>query len=137
MTEKILGYLLLTIGIITIVLSGASVYSVFTKKSTPVAVFNFKSISIDMGQLLPSNLSIPENLPPEVASLLKSEDQPTNKTQKAEILPAEILNTTSNLFAHLLLMGFIASIGFKLASLGIMLVRPIKVKLNTEKSASN
>lgn len=110
------GYGLLVIGIIIIVLATLSVYGVFKGKATPVNIFNFNSITINSNQLV--NVEIPGA-----------------KTQSSEIelLPASILNQTSNVFAHLILMGFMASIGYKIAALGVMMLRPVVVKLNEKK----
>lgn len=124
MSEKVIGYILLVFGIITIIFSGYSVYSVFTKRAKPVQLFTFKGIGLDANQL------ISNSLPPEAATLLK----PGNKQ---EIIPADLLNDSSNIFAHLLLMGFIGSVGYKIASLGVQLTRPIVVKLNTKEATPN
>lgn len=121
MTEKITGYILLAAGVMSIIFAALSVYSVFTKKSKPVQLFNFEGISLDVSQLagqLPQEL--PDNLPPNVS------------LPKAELIPASVLNESSNIFAHVFLMGFIASAGQKIASLGTQLVRPINVKLRTK-----
>ena len=128
MSEKILGYTLLTVGILTILFSAFSVYSIFTKKSKPAQLFNFQGLGIDASQMFS------QSLPPGVASLMPN---PPAGGQKTELIPGSMLNESSNIFAHLLLMGFIASIGFKLASLGTMLVRPINVKLKTNEAAKN
>lgn len=124
---KITGYILLIIGILTILLSGLSVYQVFTKRTNPIDLFNFSGISIDtskIGQQIDTT-----SLPPSAQELIKTNSQ---TPQKTEILPAEVLNQTSNIFAHLFLMGFIASIGYKLAGLGVMLLRPVEVKVKTK-----
>ena len=109
MTEKIVGYTLLIIGIMVIVLSALNVYAVFTGQMLPVQLFHLSGISLDLSQYTGV------------------------KTKPAELVPAETLNQTSNLAAHLFLMGFIASMGQKLASLGVKLIRPIVVKLRDEK----
>lgn len=131
-TEKILGYILLVTGILIILFAGLSVYNVFTKKITPVKLFDFKAVSIDASKLIPQNSIPTENVPPEIAKLLPKNSSTNTEVYKTEILPADMINDTSNIFAHLLLMGFIASIGFKLAQLGTMLVRPIMVKLKAK-----
>ena len=122
MSEKIIGYILIVLGIIIISASTYSAYSVFTKKAQPVELFSFQPIGIDTNQLLGSSL------PPEFAGLMQKQ---TNAS-KTEIVPAALINDSSNIFAHLLLMGFLASVGYKLASLGVMLVRPIVVKLKAK-----
>lgn len=117
MTEKILGYALLTIGILIILFSAYSAYRVFTKQQEPIQLFNFNAISLDIGKLIAPTLTSSPDLSQELVS-------------------PEMINGPLNLSAHLLLMGFISSIGFKIASLGVMLIRPIVVKLK-EKSESS
>ena len=119
MSEKIIGYILLCVGIVVIALSGYSVYAVFTKQAEPVKLFNFKGIGIDVNQV------ISNSLPPEIAQMVTKNQKP----QSTEIISADILNETSNFVAHYILMGFIASLGFKIATLGTTLVRPVVVKL--------
>ena len=128
MTEKILGYILLGLGIMTTIYSGLNVYAVFTKQTQPVKLFNFKGIGLDTSQMLASSL------PPEAAPFLK---QNPDKPAPSEIISAELINDTSNIFAHLMLMGFIASVGAKLANIGAMLVRPIVVKLKAKEVVSD
>ncbi len=118
MTEKIIGYLLLVVGVVIILFSGLSVYKVFNREWQPVQPFQFTGISIDLSSMLTASL------PPEVAA--RNRQQPTAKT---ELISGEMLNSSANIAAHLLLMGFIASIGYKLASLGVMFLRPVNVKL--------
>ena len=123
MTEKVFGYLLIALGILIILFSTISVFDVFTRKAKPVQLFNFKGIKFDMSQMLIASL------PPETAALLP---QNRNEAKGVEIIPAQLINDTSNVFAHLLLMSFIAGIGSKLANIGVLLVRPIVVKLKTK-----
>jgi len=118
MGGKILGYFLISAGILILLSSAVSVYLVFTKQAKPVQLFDFPAISLDPNQFIPT---FPQTL--------ENQTLPKNNQKKAELIPASVINDSSNLLAHLLLMGFIASIGYKLASLGTMLVRPIVVKL--------
>ncbi|EKD32307.1 MAG: hypothetical protein ACD_77C00126G0001, partial [uncultured bacterium] len=106
MSERILGYALLTIGIVVMVLSGLSVYQVFTKKTQPVKLFNFTGINIDLAQMTANQLT---NLPPEMSQFINQGSNEKSNAYKTEILPADLINDSSNIFAHLLLMGFIAS----------------------------
>ena len=124
MKEKVIGYSLLTVGILIILYSAFSVYSVFTKKQNPQDVFNLPGISLDLSGFVGGDLS-----PEERAAMEKS-----NVNTKAELISPEVLNTPLNYTFHILFMGFIASIGFKIANLGTLLVRPIKVNLKEEKS---
>ena len=114
--EKVIGYALLTVGILIILYAAFSVYSVFTKKQKPVDVFNLPGISLDLSGLVGSDLS------PEERMLMKEK----NVNTKAELISPEVLNTPLNYTFHILFMGFIASIGFKIANIGTLLVRPIK-----------
>jgi hypothetical protein len=126
MTDKVTGYLLVVIGLIIILFSGFSVYQVFTAKEKPVDLFHFDGISLNLSSLLGSGEG------------LSSEQQAALEKQKSQIKPQEIvsaqlLNESSNLAAHIFLMGFIASIGYKVASLGVQFVRPIIVKVRESK----
>ncbi len=125
MSEKVIGYILLCVGIIVIALSGYSVFAVFTKQAEPVKLFNFKGIGINVSQIASNSL------PAELSQFVSKNQTP----QTTEIISADMLNETSNFIAHYILMGFIASIGFKLASLGVMLVRPIVVKLRAKEES--
>lgn len=123
MSEKIIGYLLLVVGILIIVASAFSTYAVYTDKTEPVKLFHFKPISLNTNEIIAANL------PAEMSGSLTQ--QPT-QVQQTELIPAEMLNDTTNIFAHLFLMGFIASVGYKIASLGTQLIRPIVVKMKAK-----
>ncbi|OGM21539.1 hypothetical protein A2714_00275 [Candidatus Woesebacteria bacterium RIFCSPHIGHO2_01_FULL_38_9] len=118
MGEKVLGYILIALGVIVMLLATFSVYQVFTNKSQPVNIFNLPGISIDMSDLVGSDLS-----PEEIAQLREQ------KSLKTDLISPEIINKPLNLIAHILFMGFILNVGFKVAALGVGLVRPINVKL--------
>jgi hypothetical protein len=112
MTEKILGYFLLIVGIMIIFFTAINVYNVFNKKTKPIDILNLPGISLDLSSLAGGQL-------------------PTGAA-KPELIAPEVLNQPMNLALHLFFMGFISTIGFKIASLGVMLVRPIKIKLRTQ-----
>ncbi len=104
MTEKITGYLLLLGGLVIIFFSAFNIYQVFTKQIQAIQLFSGEGIKVEIpGLKAPS-----------------------------ELIPADQLNEISNLTAHYLLMSFLVSIGFKVSSLGIQLLRPIDVKLATK-----
>lgn len=106
-----IGYALLAIGIAVIVFAAINVYMVFTKQIPPIQLFSFPAVGLDAGALMDTK-------------------PPAGSSPKLEILPANVLNDSSNIFAHLFLMGFIVSIGYKISSLGVMLLRTIEVKVN-------
>jgi len=116
MSEKIIGYILIGVGVLTISFSGLSVYQVFTKKTLPVALFSFKGISIDMSKML--SASLPAELRNSGVTL------PPAQT---EIIPAEMVNLPTNFLFHTILMGFLSSVGLKIAQVGTYMVRTIEV----------
>lgn len=117
MSEKILGYALLAVGLIIVTFAGISVYSVFTGRSQPAALFSFDGISIPL-------------------SALMGESVPASQSNASiELLPPEILNKTTNTIAHLFLMGFLVTLGAKVASTGTYLIRPIIIKAKDEPKA--
>ena len=118
MSEKVIGYVLLFAGLAVVCFAGFSVYSVFTKHSKPVELFDFPSVSISADALF---------------------DEPQfskGEAPQIELLPSKILNDTSNTLAHLFLMGFVAGIGSRISSIGASLVRPIVVKLKSDTPTS-
>jgi hypothetical protein len=129
MTEKIAGYALVAVGITIMFFSAFSVYQVFTAKERPVNLFHFEGISLNLASLLGSGEG------------LSSEQKAALERQKAQIKPQEIvsadlINESSNIAAHMFLMGFIASIGYKIASLGIQFLRPIVVNMRESKDTT-
>lgn len=119
MPDKLIGYILLVTGIMIMFFSGVSVYQVFTKQTKPVQLFSFSGVSLDLNQMLAGSLPAGQ-----ISQLPKS--------PQAQIIAPEMLNDTSNLFAHLMLMGFLVSLGYKIATLGTYLMRSIKVNLKTD-----
>lgn len=123
MSEKITGYFLVGVGIFVMLFSSYNIYSLFVLKENPVRIFNLPAISLDMSNLVGSE--VPSG---QVESL---KDQGKLKT---ELVGSEILNDPLNFAAHVFLMGFFLNLGYKLASLGVQFVRPIKVNLREDKS---
>ena len=121
MSEKIVGYCLLVFGLLVMFLSALNVFGVFTKRYNPVQLFNFSGISIDTTQMLTGSLSL------EASQLLSQ-----GKAKPTELISAEMLNSTSNIFAHMILVGFIVGLGYKVSSLGVMMLRPVVVNLKSK-----
>ncbi len=121
MTEKIIGYLLLAAGVLVILISGLNAYSILTRKSQPAQFLSLPALSLDFNQIIAGAL------PPEArAQMSKSPGNPT------ELFPAQATNFIINLTLHLLLLGFLVTIGYKLAALGVLLLRPVNVKLKPQ-----
>lgn len=123
MTEKVIGYCLLIVGVFLILFSAANVFAVFTKRAEPIKLFQTSGVSLDLNQLLTGSL------PPELSRSLPVQ----SKAQSTEIISADLINQSSNLIFHIVFMGFIAGTGQKLASIGVELIRPIVVKSKEEK----
>lgn len=122
MSERVIGYILITIGVVIIVVSAVNVVSVFNGSAQPVSVFSFDGISLDFGNLLIGDAT------PQEAQIIREQ----NPELSAQLVEANMINQPLNLFAHIILMGFMVNIGFKLASLGTMLVRPIRVNVKSD-----
>ncbi|QQS39529.1 hypothetical protein IPM62_02870 [Candidatus Woesebacteria bacterium] len=117
--EKLIGYALLVIGLTIIGYAVFNVLGLFTQNTQPVQMFDLPGLEIDLGQ------SYKVEIPQELTDAGVSVDMPTSKKQ--EILPAGIMNQTTNFIAQLVIMGFIVNVGYKIASVGIQLLRPIIV----------
>lgn len=118
MDSKIIGYILLTIGLGIIIASCVSVFMIISGRSVPIQVFNLPSISLDFGSLVANEFGT------EMAG---------NIAPRAEIFSKEALNHSLNFFAHIIVMGFFVNVGYKTANIGTGLVRPIKVSLKRDK----
>jgi hypothetical protein len=101
MSEKAIGYLLIAIGLLIIILSGLNGYQIFTKQARPINILNLQGISVNLGQT-------------------KSIMQPT-----VVLVSGKDLSDSINLFAHLAILGLFINIGYKIASLGVSMVKKI------------
>lgn len=118
MDNKIVGYIFIIVGVVIIAFSALSVYSVFTGQSEPYNLFNFDGISLPVSSLLGPEMAAAGDVP------------------DVELVKPEMLNSTTNTLSHLLLMGFLASVGYRIAMIGANLVRPIVIKTNGKKIQS-
>jgi hypothetical protein len=109
MQQKILGYTLLAIGIIAILFTALSVYNVFSGKIQPISVIKEEALFS----------------PPTTG-------ESPNLLQMAGI-SGSTMSFIINLSFHLIFSGFIINVAFKIAQIGVGLVRPIVVDLNTVK----
>ncbi|MDO8488254.1 MAG: hypothetical protein Q7S31_02975 [bacterium] len=112
MSEKVLGYSLITIGVGMILLAILLVWSVFSGKQAPPQLFNLSGVGFDMSQLLGAGL-------------------PSQGQAKSELISPQLINDPLNLTFYLLFMGFVVTAGAKIATIGTQLVRSIKVDLKT------
>jgi len=106
MSEKVIGYILLLIGVLSIIFLTYNAFQVFTGKAKPIQYFTEKNSPLDLS-------SLSGMLGPTSGSLVS----------------ASSVNDSLNLTLHIFLISIISGAGYKLASLGIMLLRAIEVKL--------
>jgi hypothetical protein len=135
LTNQLLGYGLLFLGIFIMFFSSLQVYLVFTKRVSPVRFFNFPPITFDAASLVPQvgeriDLSQFVNLPGMQGVDLSRLQQNDTKVQpkQFELFSAAMLNDPANLGATVFLYGFVLNVGYKLAGLGVQLVRVIVVR---------
>ncbi|MBE3116313.1 hypothetical protein IMZ68_03835 [Candidatus Bathyarchaeota archaeon] len=99
-TEKIIGYILLTLGIILLLFSIVEMFSVYGGTSSPPKLINLSDISLP-GQ------------------------DGTNTT----LIQGSQLSQLPNLFFWFVLMSFVLFAGGKIASLGVSMLKDIKVEV--------
>ena len=110
-SNKIIGYILLAIGILMIVLPIWQTYNIFTGKSLPAQVFT-----------RPPSLKVNQNV-----SALYLQGQIQNALIK--VLPIDFINNTLNLATWLMLVWILIYSCGKIAEIGVKL---IKVSVNNE-----
>lgn len=115
MSEKIIGYLLIATGVIIIIVSGLSATRAVKTQKIPVTFFSEQTINSFSGK-----------------SVTPKETMPINIQEMLGISPT-MIGTILNITVYLVILGFFVKLGFHLASLGTMLVRPIVVDLKTQK----
>jgi hypothetical protein len=101
--EKLIGYILLAIGLILIFFSIFSMYSVFTGSSPVPSLIKVNDIKI----LIPN-------------------------IGETTIFSGDAISNIINMLLWLILMIFIASGGSRIGSLGVKLLREIKVEIKKE-----
>ena len=106
MENKIIGYLLIAAGILVIFFTAFSVYNVFVNKAAPINIVSEETLfGLKSG---------------EPAAL------------EALNISSSSLSYFVNLSFPLLFAGFLINVGFRIASLGTMLARPIVVDLQAK-----
>lgn len=117
MDTKTTGYIFLGIGIFIMVFSVVLVILAFTNIIHP----SYFSIPKSTYSTTTSNIalnSLNATGQPNLSALLPS----------LNILPPGVLDNALNLSAHFFLMTFIGGFGYKLAMIGVNLIRPIVIK---------
>lgn len=116
MTEGQTGYALLITGFVIMIFCLVYILLVFTGQRDPFQVVSIPAPKIDFSSLMGGPGLAGMNL---------------GKTE-LEVIPTSEFNKIINMGISLLLSGFVMSFGFKIASLGVMLIRPIKINAKQE-----
>jgi hypothetical protein len=106
--EKFFGYILLCVGIACILFAFSGMYGVFTGTANPPEIFKMQSLDLKTtpsGVSEPVAVSVP--LGPDIRKI-------------------------ADMFLYYLLMVFVVIVGAKISSLGIQLVKEIKVKVKKD-----
>ncbi|MDP3941893.1 MAG: hypothetical protein Q8Q49_06320 [bacterium] len=124
MNEKVVGYVLLLSGIIVMFGALIEVLLVFTGKTDPLPVIAIQAPKLSLDAFIPK---LPSNA---LSGSLPSSNQ------SLELIPTKEFNKIINMSVTLFLMGFLLSFGYKIASLGVMMLRPISIKVAGKPDAS-
>lgn len=117
MDTKTSGYALLFVGLTIMVFTVILVILAFTGAIHPSY----------FGNLFENVTPAPKNIDLNSLSQGGSLDL-SSLTSSLNIIPPGVLDRTLNLTAHFLLMTFIGGFGYKIAMLGVNLLRPIVIK---------
>jgi hypothetical protein len=136
-TERIVGYLLLGLGIMVMVFAAMQIITVYTNKATPIEFFTSKPI---IAQQKPAqNAQIPETSE-EMLTLFQNNPMDLlnvgGSVPTPQLIDPDMLNNVLNMAVYFLIMHFLLGLGFKIANLGVQLVRPIKIEVRNNQVAS-
>ena len=129
MNERTAGYALLIFGVGVMLFSAFNIVLVFTKHADPIQLFHTSPTQA---------VAMPKLEQPQVPGSPQTPDLSTTfsqlNSQTGGLFSGDSLALYSNLSAHFFLMGFVMTFGFKLATLGVQLLRPVYVKYNVKES---
>lgn len=120
--DKTIGYVLLVTGLLMIVVPVFLIISVLTGRSKPPQVLNVEAPSIQLPGA--GSIELPEQLRAQGFSL----GQAGKEQSSQKIISDEVFSFYINAGVFYLLMMFIASAGSKIATVGVHLIKDIKVK---------
>ena len=110
-SDKLIGYVLLSLGLLMIFAALFMIYQILTGKSKPPKVFDV------------------------VAPSIKLPTESSNVGSEFKIIPDEVFNGVLNIGMYYLLMMFLASSGAKIAGIGVKMIKDIKVQIKEEKQS--
>jgi hypothetical protein len=101
-SEKIIGYALLLLGVILLLFSIVEMFTVYFGYAPPPKLFNLQDISLSLG----------------------------NNASNVSLIQGAQASQLPNLFFWFILMGFVLLAGGKIASLGVSMIKDIKVEIS-------
>lgn len=142
MTEKYVGYSLLATGILLMIFAVIQIIFVFTGRAEPAQVFEYNQPApkiqeqdssnqeallrqLESGDLSSLLGSVGDGN--DLSSLLGSSGMGNNLSGFG--IDMASINRMLNLTVYYFIMQFILSLGFKLSSLGVQMVRPLEVQV--------
>ncbi|PIZ61864.1 hypothetical protein COY16_05820 [Candidatus Roizmanbacteria bacterium CG_4_10_14_0_2_um_filter_39_13] len=135
-TEKIVGYSLLGLGIIFMFFATFQIVLTFTGRVSPIQII--KSTPQKNNQNTANNFdkSNPEEL------LKQAQQDPLSLLSSgggfdiSSIIDQKAINNMLNLTVHYFIMQFLLSLGYKLALLGVQMIRPLKISIDKSQITS-
>ncbi|MDA1316700.1 MAG: hypothetical protein O3B87_01595 [bacterium] len=128
-SERIVGYILLGLGILVMIYAAIQIIMVFTNKAEPLEFFTSKPIVQEATNSEELSDLIQEN--PFAALSSSGASLPT-----PQLIDPQMLNGVLNMSVYFLIMHFLLGLGFKIANLGVQLVRPIRVEVKNNQLAT-
>lgn len=133
MTEKYVGYSLLVTGILLMVFAVIQIIMVFTGKAEPIQVFQYEEAQQEEVQEPLDQEALMRQL--QSGNLSGLADLGMSSGLSGFGIDAESINKMINLTVYYFIMQFVLSLGFKLSSLGVQMVRPMNVTVQRNKIA--
>jgi hypothetical protein len=124
MSEKTTGYILLGSGILCMLFATVQIIMVFTGRITPMKLFKSEENSI-----LTTDSLNPQELFKQFQDSNTQQQGEPSVMPNIQLIDTKSLNEIFNLTIYYLIMQFLLSLGFKFASLGIQLLRPIIIEM--------
>lgn len=133
MSEKLIGHLLLWIGIAIMIISLINIFLVFTGRLKPITVINLTSIS----KVAPSGGIDITTMFPNMAEEQREQIKAMGNINPVAGFSSEMMNEIISFSTHFLLLTMFMGFGHKLASLGTNLLKPVAITIDQNKVGSS
>lgn len=120
MSEKVTGYVLVGVGILVMIISLIQIVSVMSGGSIPLHIFKYSETANSDGS---SGVFDPLN-PTSLLDSLNSGD-----LSSINLIDPRVITDLLNIIVYYLILQFVMGFGYKIASLGVQLLRPIHVDM--------